>query len=157
MSGVFGTRLGEQIAAEQGGRLLLEQVAAVPSVGQVGGVDPAHGVVAEGELLAVAEAARLAVGDVVDGHHLGHRTTERYGAGCHGQELVEGAAFVGLEVRDAEIAQAADRDHGLDGLADQRKHPARPGVEQERFVVDDQKLVEGETHRQRRRRAAPEC
>jgi hypothetical protein len=132
---VIGARLGKQIAAEEGGRSLLEQIAAIPSVGQVGCVDPRYRVPAERECFAVTETECLAVGDVIDGHHLRHGTAERYSTRRHLEEFIDGAAFVGLEMRDAEIAQAACRYHRLDRLADQWEHPARPGVEQQRFVV----------------------
>jgi hypothetical protein len=47
-------------------------------------------------------------------------------------------------VAERDPAQAREREHGLDGLGDEREHALRAGVEQERVVVVDQELVEGE-------------
>ena len=43
--------------------------------------------------------------------------------------------------------QPLDRDDGLDGLADERKHAARSGVENDRFVATQEVLVEREASR----------
>ena len=61
-----------------------------------------------------------------------------------GQELVHGAALVGLDVTERDPAQPLDRHDPLDGFADAGKHRAVAGVEQQRLVVVDQELVEGE-------------
>ena len=61
-----------------------------------------------------------------------------------GQEFVHRAAFVGLEMREGEVAQAAHRQHGFDRGARRFEDAAQAGVEEQRLVVDDQILVERE-------------
>ena len=99
----------------------------------------------EPERLAVGERAGLAIRDVVDGDHRRDLAAQGRGLRGDGEELVQRAALVGLEVREADVAEARRRQHGLDRLADEREHPARAGVEEQRLLVDDQVLVEGES------------
>ena len=137
-----GAALGEQVAAQEGARGGLHHQAAVPAVRHVRRVEPAHRVRAEAQHFAVGERAGRSVRHVVDGDHRGDLPAQRLGAWRRRQPFVERAAFVGLEVREADVAQPLDRQHAADGLAHEREQPPRPGVEEQRRVVDDQVLVE---------------
>ena len=64
---VVAARLREEVPAEERARRRLEEVPALPAVGDVRRREPVHDVLAEGELLAVEQAARGAVGHVVGG------------------------------------------------------------------------------------------
>src|SRR5262249_49536567 len=62
----------------------------------------------------------------------------------NGKEIVQRPTLVGLEVRESDVAQSLERNDLGDRLRDQRKHPLRPCVKDERFIVGDQVLVEVE-------------
>jgi hypothetical protein len=62
------------------------------------------------------------------------------------EKLVERAALVGLEVRESDVPELLDRHHGADRLAHEREEAAEPGVEHHRRLVDDQVLIEVESH-----------
>jgi hypothetical protein len=64
---------------------------------------------AELEHLAVGQGARRALGDVVHRHHGGDAAAHRLGLRRGGEEIVERAALVGLEVREGDVAQALER------------------------------------------------
>src|SRR5690606_32815898 len=101
---VFGAALREEIAAKQRARRQLVDEAAVPTVRHVRRVEPLDRVPAELEPLTVREAARRPVGIVA---HADEGTdTAAYGLRVrrHGQKLVQRAAFVGLEVRERNVA-----------------------------------------------------
>ncbi|MCQ4345941.1 hypothetical protein NGA35_00555 [Pseudomonas stutzeri] len=123
---------------------MLHQQAALPGVRQVRGVQPLHDAPAERQRLAVLERPRRAVGEIVDRHQRRHRAAQRYRLRGDGQPFVERAALVGLDVGQADVAQALDRQHAGHRLAHQREQPARAGVEQQRLVVEQQVLVERE-------------
>ncbi|MCU0990309.1 MAG: hypothetical protein MUE63_12175 [Xanthomonadales bacterium] len=148
--------LREQVAAEQRFRAALEQVPALPGMRQVRGVDPAHRVAAQREFLAVGQGAGRTQRDVVHAGHFGDLAAQRLGRRRQRQEVVERAALVGLEMGKADVAQVPHRQHGGDGLADQRKQFVRPAVVEQRAVIHDQVLVEGKSagHRARRYRRA---
>ena len=69
-------------------------------------------------------------------HHLGIR------GGL--QPQVHGSAFVGLEVTEADPAEALDGHERRHGFRELREHAPVAGVEEQWLVVDDQKTVEGE-------------
>ncbi|MNL46930.1 hypothetical protein D3C87_1696800 [compost metagenome] len=62
-----------------------------------------------------------------------------------GEEFIQCAAFVGLEVRKADIPQAINGQDPRNRRADDRKQLAQAGMKQQRRVVVDQILVEGES------------
>jgi hypothetical protein len=62
----------------------------------------------------------------------------------NGEEVVQRAAFVSLEVRKGQIAQLGRVQHFGDCVAREREHAPRPGVEQQRLVVQHEVLVEAE-------------
>ena len=64
---------------------------------------------AEDDLLAVGERARRAVGDVAHRDHRRDLAAERRRLRRDGEQFVERAALVGLEVREADIAQPLHR------------------------------------------------
>jgi hypothetical protein len=97
---------------------------------QMRGIEPLHLATAERKHLAIGQRARPAIGDVVDRHHRGDLATERHRHRRRRQKLVESAAFVGLDMRQRDIAQPLDRNGAGDRLADQREQLARAGVEQ---------------------------
>lgn len=123
----FGERLaavgalGEEVAAEEGARLELHHEAALPAVRDVRGVEPLEGAAAGAQDFAVGEGARGARGDVVDRHHRGHLAADGRGGGGQGEEVVQGAAFVGLEVREGDVAQALGRQDLADRFGDERE------------------------------------
>src|SRR4029079_1157934 len=63
------------------------------------------------------------------------------------EELVHRAALVGLEVAEHDPAQPLDGRDGRDRLGDEREHPARTGVVEQRLVGVDEELVESESRR----------
>jgi hypothetical protein len=98
-------------------------------VRHVRGVEPAQAVAAELEHLAVGERPRGTAGDVVHRHHRGDLAAHRLGLARGGEEVVERAAFVGLVVREGDVAQVLQRQHVGDRFGHQREHAARAGVE----------------------------
>src|SRR5690606_32703061 len=83
-------------------------------------------------------------GDVVHRHHGRDLAAHGHGLGGGGEEVVERAALVGLEVREGDVAQLPERQHPADRLGHERKEPPGAGVEEERLVVGDEVLVEVE-------------
>ncbi len=143
------TGLREEVAAEEGPGGGLEGVPALPAVGEVRGVEPPDAVLAERELLAVAERPRRPHRLILDRRERGDEAARRgRGRRCP-EELVQRAALVGLVVRERDPPEPLHRQHRGDGLAREREDAPRPGVEQERLVVCDEVLVEAEAARDR--------
>jgi hypothetical protein len=61
-----------------------------------------------------------------------------------GKPLVHRTTFIGLEVTKTEPAQSLERDNLCDRFRDQRKHLPQPAVEEQRFIANDQKVIERE-------------
>jgi len=136
--------LREEVAAEQRARGRLHHEAAVPAVRHVRGIEPAQHVRAGGQDLAVGERPCGADGEIVHRDHRAHLAADRDGVRGDGEEVVERAALVGLEVREGDVADRVHRQRLADRLGDQREHAARAGVEDERLGAGDQVLVEVE-------------
>jgi hypothetical protein len=62
----------------------------------------------------------------------------------HREPFVHRPALVGLEMAERDPAQALGRDDAAKRVAVERKHLAQTGVEHQRLVAEDEKLVEGE-------------
>src|ERR1035437_5335620 len=73
------------------------------------------------------------------------RTVGDLRPGGDGEELVHGAALVGLDVTERDPAQTVHRHDLLDGCPDIGKHGAIPGVEKQWLVVVEEELVEGQS------------
>ena len=99
---------------------------------------------AERQLRAIGERVRCAVREIADGHHRRHLAAHRHGLRRGGQKQVQRAAFIGFEVRQAEVAQLFQRHHRANGLGDDRKQLPLAGVKQHRRVIHDEVLVEAE-------------
>jgi hypothetical protein len=69
------------------------------------------------------------------------------GARGGGKKFVHRAALVGFHVPEGNPAQPLERDDARDRLRYERKHVAQTGMEKERLVRVDQKLVEREAAR----------
>src|ERR1039458_4524518 len=65
----------------------------------------------------------------------------------YGEQFVHGTTLVGFDVTECDPSQAVHRQDSLDGVLHRRKHGAMPRVEQQRFVVVEQELVERESAR----------
>ena len=141
---IVGAALGEQVAAQERAGALLHQETAFPGMGKVGRVVPAHGVAAEAERLAVGQGAGRPVSQVGDGHHGRDVAAQGRGSGRRREPLVERTALVRFHVGEGDVAQPLRRQDAGDRLMHQGKHPARPGVEQQGLLVDDEVLVEAE-------------
>jgi hypothetical protein len=87
-------RLGEEVAAEQGFRRDIEEVATVPAVRQVRCRLPQQLVPAKGQLLPVGHRQWLDIGHVGDRYHGGDVAAHGSGFRRGGQELRETAALV---------------------------------------------------------------
>jgi hypothetical protein len=112
-------------------------------------VDVAHAPAAEIEHLAVGERARRAVGEVVDRNHARGRAVHDLRARRHAEPFVHRAAFIGLDVTEADPAQRLDRDEPADRFRQGREHGAQAAMKQHRLFGADQKMIEGETDRRR--------
>jgi hypothetical protein len=124
----------------------LHHEAAFPSVRQVRCIEPAHGVLAKCHRFVVGQGARWAIGQVANRHQCRDRAAQRRRVRRGGQPLIERSALVGFDVREGDMPQLRHRHHRLHRLEYQREQLPQPGVEQQRFVVVDQVLVERETH-----------
>jgi hypothetical protein len=71
------------------------------------------------------------------------------GAGARGEPQVHRAAFVGLDMAEADPAQPLERDEAGDCVAHGREQTAMAGVEEQGLVAEHQILVEGEAGRRR--------
>lgn len=144
-------QLGEQITAQQGRRRLLEQEPRLPGVGDVRRVEVAKPKGPDDLDLAVGEGPGRPVGHLVQRHRTPEAAVGHLRVGSDRQELVHRAALVGLDVTERNPPQPLHRHDPFDGLAHGREHRAVPRVEQERLVVVEQELVEGEAGRPDRR------
>ena len=66
------------------------------------------------------------------------------GIRCGLEELVHRAALVGLDVGEGDPTERLEGDDAPDRRGHERKQLPHAGVEEERLVVADQELVEGE-------------
>jgi hypothetical protein len=107
-------------------------------------VDVAHAPAAEVEHLAVGEHARRAIGVVGQVDAAGDVAVRHFGARRGLQPQVERAAFVGLEMAEADPAQALERHDRGHGRTDGGEQLAVSGVEQQRLVAEHEELVEVE-------------
>jgi hypothetical protein len=108
----------------------------------MGGLAVAKAVLSRGKGRAVSEAARVTANEVVQVHHGANLAADYIGVGSRGQPIMERAAFIRLEMAEADVAQGGKVDELRDGIANFRVHSAQPGVEQQRFIVFHQKMVE---------------
>ena len=136
--------MGEQVAAQQCLRLFLEHQPGIPAMGHMRGVEIADLAPAQIDGLAIGQRARRPVGHVVERHHGADGAMGDFGLGGGGQPQIHGAGLVGFQMAEADPAQALDRHDLGHGLGDQRKHRARPAMEEQRHLGIDQELVEGE-------------
>ena len=60
------------------------------------------------------------------------------------EPFVHRAAFVGLEMAECDPTQALDRNDAAQCIAIERKHSSETGMEHQRLVAENQKLIEGE-------------
>ena len=104
---------------------------------------------AEIDGFAVFEQTRRAIGHVVQRHHDFGLPVRHLGLRRDRQPVVHRAALVGLVMAKGDPAQPLGRNEAAHGRADDRKHSAETGVEQQRFVSEDKELVEGEAGRRR--------
>src|SRR3989440_11121000 len=105
-------------------------------------VQPAHGVPAELQDFAIRHWPWRSVCYVVHRNHRGNLPAHRDRSGCCREKLVQCSAFIRLEVRERDVAEAIDGHYALDRLAYQWKHPSQSGVEDKRLVIHDEILVE---------------
>ena len=63
------------------------------------------------------------------------------------EPFVHRAAFVGLDVTEADPAQLFDRDEPADRFGQGREHGAQPAMEQHRLGGADEEMIEGEAGR----------
>jgi hypothetical protein len=89
-------------------------------------VEPLEGAAAGAQHLAVGHRLRRAVGERVHRHHGADLAGHGHGAGRGGQELVQRAALVGLEVGEGEVADRGERQDLGDRLGDERKESPPP-------------------------------
>ena len=134
--------LGEQVTAQQRSRRLLVEDPGLPGVGHVGCGEVAEALPAEVEHVAVGEGPRRPVGEVVHRHHAAEGAEGHLGSGCGRQPLVQAAALVGLDVTEADPAQAIEGDHRGHRLGHQGEQRPHAGVEQEGLVPVHEDLVE---------------
>ena len=66
------------------------------------------------------------------------------GCGLRSQRepFVHRSALVCFEVAEGDPAQTIHFDNAIEGVAIERKHLAKPGMEHQRFVSKDEKLIE---------------
>jgi anion-transporting ArsA/GET3 family ATPase len=99
------------------------------------------------EHLAVGQGAWGPVEHVVERQHDAHRAVRDLSVRRRRQEVVDGAALIGLDVRECDPAQPFDRHHARDRLAHQREQLAHPRVVEQRLLCVDEELVEREAGR----------
>ncbi len=120
-----GAGLREQVAAEERPGRRIEQVAAFPAVRQMGRRLPRQLVPSQAQRLPVGHRQRFDVHHVADRDHRRDLAAYRPGLRRRCQEFGEAAALVRLDMREADVVQAGDGEHGFDLAADQRKQLLR--------------------------------
>lgn len=117
-------------------------------MGHVRRVDAAHALAAEVEHGVRRHRHRLARRLVVDADHHADAGVRDLRVRCNREEVVHGPALVGLVVTEGDPAQLVERRHRRHGLAHEREHRARSGVEQQGFLLAaHDELVEREARR----------
>jgi hypothetical protein len=106
--------------------------------------DMPHPVPAELEDLAVGERHGRPVGQVVQRHHAAERPMGGFGLRRCGEQLVHGPALVGFDMAEGDPAEPVKRGDRGDGLGEEREGGSVSGMEQQRLLVVDEVLVEGE-------------
>jgi len=105
-----------------------------------------HPVRAELEDLAVGERHGRPVGQVVQRHHAAERPMGDFGLRRCGEQLVHGSALVGFDMAEGDPAEPVER--GDRAMASARSGSgSMSGMEQQRLLVVDEVLVEGEAGR----------
>src|SRR5579872_4050652 len=142
-----GERLGlsplvEQVGAEQSAAGLFIKNARIPAVGHVRCGDEAETIAAGFEQFITPKSARRADREVVEVHLGPDQTGDRFGLRRVTEPLVQRAAFVALEMTEADVAQAGGIDQDADGLAHFGKHSLVAGVEKQGMLVTHQKVAE---------------
>jgi hypothetical protein len=115
----------------------------------VGRVDVAHGLAAEVDPLAVREPAGRPVGEVADADVDRDRSVRDLGVRACLEPQVHRAAFVRLDMAEADPAQPLGRDEPGDLAEHRGEQPAVAGVEEQGLVAEQQILVEREAGRGR--------
>jgi hypothetical protein len=106
---MVGAAIGEKIAAQQRPSRVLHDQARFPAMRQMWRIEPLQTESSSLEDFGVAEDTSLTIGDIVHRSHREKATAQRDCVRSRGEELIEGTALVGLEVRERDPAQAFQR------------------------------------------------
>lgn len=136
------TPLVKKIRAEQSAIGLFEQNAGIPSVRNVWRRAEAETIVSGGERFFPGNRMGGAESEIVYAHQGAHQTTNRFSGRSESQPFVQRSTLVGFEMAEADTTDAGRIDQSGHGLTHHGKHSFQAGVEQERFIVFDYKMVE---------------
>ena len=140
--GLDVTAVREQVGAQQDVACLFEEHPRLPAVRHLRRLLEAPAERASRQHLVVQQRPRRAVREVIDAHRFTDEAAQRLGVRRSRQPLVERTALVGLEVAEADPAQARRIDQRSDRLTHHRKETPHPRVKQQRLVVASQELAE---------------
>ena len=136
--------MGEQVAAQQSARGLVEEHARLPAVWHVRRVDVEDAVPPEFDDLTVGQRQRGAVGEIVQRHHAPEPAVGDLSLRRRGKEQVHRTTLVSLHVTERDPAERVEWQHRCYRFRHEREHRPRAGVEQQWLIVIDEELVERE-------------
>jgi hypothetical protein len=95
------------------------------------------------ELLAIRQCLRGSEGHhIVDAHQLGDETAHGRSGGRQGLPFPQRPAFIGLEMTEPDPPDLRGWQQLGNGVAHDRKEPPHARVEQQRFIVAHEELIE---------------
>src|SRR6516162_6808856 len=98
---------------------------------------------------AVRQYARGTIREIVERYHAADLTVRRRGLRRNREPFVHRAALVGFEMAERDPTQALSRHDAAQCVVIDRKHFSKTGMEHQRLVAENQKLIEGEAGRWR--------
>src|SRR5262245_1795453 len=138
--------LGVQVAAQQGARGCLVDHGGIPAMRGGRRSDETDALAApEVDNFAVLQYAWGTIREVVERYQATGLTVGGQRLRCDSEPFVHRPALVGLEMTERDKAQALRRNDSAEGVAIERKHFSQTGVEHQRLVPENEKLIEGET------------
>jgi len=141
------TCMGEEVAAQQGLRGLLENDPRLPAVGHVRCIEVTNSSAAKVEHFFVGERPGRAIRHLVERDGTSEPSVSNLRLGGEREQLVHRSTLVRFNVSKGDPAQPFQRDDLRDGLDHRGKHRAMPRVKKQWLVCVNYELVKGETIR----------
>src|SRR5262245_39112927 len=139
--------LREQVAAEQRRGSFFHQKATFPCVGQMRRVKPPYDVLTQRQSLSIGEGTRHSISEVADRYQGSDSAAQWHRLWSGAKPFVERTALVGFHMGKSNVAKPLDRQNTRHGFSHEGKQLSRAGMEEQRFIIDDEILVEREPAR----------